>query len=227
MAAMVPTSSTNSSSPRRVVPSVRLASHLPPLSSLRPPTNIPPAFHIHVNPVNSTGSCASTDGHLDPYNAGEKPACDASKPADCQVGDLSGKIGKKFPAGEISGRLPDAFTSLVVGAPAFIGNRSIVVHAADKTRLACANFVLVKGGEGSAGPTGGNGGGSASSTGGSGGGSASPTGGAGGGGGSATNGTGSTRPSVTPTATPTGAAAMVSGSVLGLLGVLAAGAALL
>ena len=68
-----------------------------------------------------------------------------------------------------------------------------------------------------------NGGGSASPTGGAG--SASPTGGAGGG--SATNGTGATKPSVTPTATPTGAAAMVSGSVLGLLGVLAVGLTLL
>lgn len=71
----------------------------------------------------------------------------------------------------------------------------------------------------------GNGGGSAGPTGGNGGGSASPTGGAGGG--SATNGTGVTLPTVTPTATPTGAAAIVSGSVLGLLGVLAVGAALL
>lgn len=72
-----------------------------------------------------------------------------------------------------------------------------------------------------------NGGGSAGPTGGNGGGSASPTGGAGGGG-SATNGTtGVTRPTVTPTATPTGGAALVSGSVMGLLGVLAVGAALL
>jgi hypothetical protein len=91
------------------------------------------------------------------------------------------------------------------------------VHASDKTRIACANFALVKSGSG---------GGSASPTGGAG--SASPTGGAGAGGGSATNGTGTTtRPSVTPTATPTGAAAMVSGSVLGLLGVLAVGLTLL
>ncbi|KFZ11024.1 hypothetical protein V502_07792 [Pseudogymnoascus sp. VKM F-4520 (FW-2644)] len=182
----------------------------------------PFTFHIHVNPVNSTGSCTSTGGHLDPYNAGEKPACDTSKLAFCQVGDLSGKIGKKFPAGEIAGRFSDDFTSLVEGASAFIGNRSIVVHAADKSRIACANFALVK----SAGPTGGNGGGSASPTGGNGGGSASPTGGAGGG--SGTNGTdGATRPTATPTATPTGGAALVSASVMGLLGVLAAGAALL
>ncbi|OBT69999.1 hypothetical protein VE03_00366 [Pseudogymnoascus sp. 23342-1-I1] len=178
----------------------------------------PFTFHIHVNPVNSTGSCASTGGHLDPYNAGDSPACDTSKLAFCEVGDLSGKIGQKLPAGEISGRLADAFTSLVEGTPAFIGNRSIVVHASDKTRIACANFALVKNegsGEGSASPTGGSGG------------SASPTGGAGGG--SATNGTttGGTRPTATPTATPTGGAALVSASVMGLLSVLAVGAAAL
>ncbi|ELR04811.1 hypothetical protein VC83_08495 [Pseudogymnoascus destructans] len=168
----------------------------------------PFTFHIHENPVNATGLCASTSAHLDPYHAGEKPACDTSKLSACQVGDLSGKIGDKLPSGAIVGELDDAFTSLVVGAPAFIGNRSIVVHASDKTRIACANFALVN------------------SAGGSRGGSASPTGGAGGGG-SARNGTGATRPSVTPTATHTGAAAVVSGSVLGLLGVLAVGAALL
>ncbi|KFY74832.1 hypothetical protein V499_05168 [Pseudogymnoascus sp. VKM F-103] len=170
----------------------------------------PFTFHIHENPVNATGLCASTGAHLDPYNAGEKPACDTTNLAACQVGDLSGKIGDKLPSGGNTGELDDAFTSLVVGAPAFIGNRSIVVHASDKTRIACANFELVNSNGGGAG---------------SGGGSASPTGGAGGGG-SATNGT-ATRPSVTPTATHTGAAAVVSGSVLGFLGVLAVGAALL
>ncbi|KFX97552.1 hypothetical protein V490_02732 [Pseudogymnoascus sp. VKM F-3557] len=174
----------------------------------------PFSFHIHVNPVDSTGNCTSTGGHLNPYNASDEP-CDTDSLEDCEVGDLTGKLGSKLQSGETNGRTADAFTSVVEGTPAFVGNRSIVVHAADKSRLACANFALVKGdgGEGSAGPTGGNGGGSAS-----------PTGGAGGG--SGTNGT-ATRPSVTPTATPTGAATMVSGSVLGFLGVLAVGAALL
>ncbi|KFY24069.1 hypothetical protein V493_05462 [Pseudogymnoascus sp. VKM F-4281 (FW-2241)] len=181
----------------------------------------PFTFHIHENPVNSTGSCASTGGHLNPYNAGKK--CDTKNLASCEVGDLSGKIGEPFPAGDVSASLADAFTSLTPGNAAFIGNRSIVVHADDTTRIACANFVLVNS-DGGEEPTGGNGGGSAGPTGGNGGGSASPTGGAGGG--PAPNATMTGGPSV-PTATPTGAAAMVSASVMGLLGVLAAGAALL
>ncbi|KAL5345531.1 Cell surface superoxide dismutase [Cu-Zn] 4 [Pseudogymnoascus australis] len=179
----------------------------------------PFTFHIHVSPINSTGSCASTGGHLDPYGATDTHVCDPTEPELCEVGDISGKLGRKFPAGEIAGNISDDFISLVEGTPAFIGNRSIVVHASDKSRIACANFELVKNDD--------NGGGSAGPTGGNGGGSASPTGGAGGGG-SATNGTtGVTRPTVTPTATPTGGAALVSGSVMGLLGVLAVGAALL
>jgi hypothetical protein len=50
-------------------------------------------YHIHALPVSSNGNCSSTDGHLDPYMAGETTPCDANKPQTCQVGDLSGKHG--------------------------------------------------------------------------------------------------------------------------------------
>ncbi len=50
-------------------------------------------YHIHVNPVPADGNCTATGGHLDPYQRGDTPACDAKKPATCQVGDLSGKYG--------------------------------------------------------------------------------------------------------------------------------------
>ncbi|KFY28362.1 hypothetical protein V493_02964 [Pseudogymnoascus sp. VKM F-4281 (FW-2241)] len=144
----------------------------------------PSTLSIHVNPVNSSGSCASTGA--------------------CQIGDFSGKSGNKlyeYTAEEYNYYIAmdnlrqahDPFISLVGGTPAFIGNRSIVVQAANKSRIACANFVLVTG--------------------------------------SGRNGTGAILPTVTPTATPTatptGAAAIDSASMLGLLGVLAVGAALL
>lgn len=45
-------------------------------------------YHIHNN-----DTCASPGSHLDPYSRGETPACDSEDPADCQVGDLSGKHG--------------------------------------------------------------------------------------------------------------------------------------
>ena len=51
-----------------------------------PTTGGPFAYHIHALPVNSTGSCESAGGHLDPYT-GTTP-CDPSTPASCQVGDL-------------------------------------------------------------------------------------------------------------------------------------------
>jgi Cu/Zn superoxide dismutase len=50
-------------------------------------------YHIHANPI-VDGNCSTAGGHLDPFNRGDSPACDASEPSTCQVGDLSGKHGK-------------------------------------------------------------------------------------------------------------------------------------
>ena len=76
-----------------------------------------------MNPVNSSGSCDSTGGHLDPYNAGTETKCDATNPASCQVGDLSGKHGAVEHTSLVI-NYEDAYLSLVEGTPAFIGNRS-------------------------------------------------------------------------------------------------------
>lgn len=60
----------------------------------------------------------------------------------------------------------DGYVSAIEGSEAFFGNRSIVVHAANGTRLNCASFQRIEGGQGgssSGSPTG------PSSTGGSGG----------------------------------------------------------
>ena len=51
-------------------------------------------YHIHEFPVPSNGDCMGTGLHLDPFNRGEQPPCDASQPQTCQLGDLSGKHGK-------------------------------------------------------------------------------------------------------------------------------------
>ena len=50
-------------------------------------------YHIHDQPVPSSGNCTATLAHLDPYIRGEAPPCDPNDPASCQVGDLSGKHG--------------------------------------------------------------------------------------------------------------------------------------
>ncbi|OBT43165.1 hypothetical protein VE00_07690 [Pseudogymnoascus sp. WSF 3629] len=174
-----------------------------------PTTGGPFAYHIHALPVNSTGSCESTGGHLDPYT-GTTP-CNTSIPASCQVGDLSGKHGT-VPHSSLVTNYGDAYLSLVADTPAFIGNRSFVVHDASGARIACANFVFHNGG-GYSGP-------------GSGAGSAAPTGSVGGG-----NSTGGAAPSKTgavPSFTPMGAASVMGGTVGGVLGMVAAvGAALL
>ncbi|KAI5250565.1 hypothetical protein E4T42_04919 [Aureobasidium subglaciale] len=97
-------------------------------------------YHIHDYPVPADGNCTATGAHVDPYVRGETPVCDASSPATCQVGDLSGKHGK--PTNEtFSATYVDKYVSTVPGQGAFMGNRSIVVHYANKTRIACANFV--------------------------------------------------------------------------------------
>ena len=58
-----------------------------------PSTGGPYIYHIHQSSVPSNGNCTGTGPHLDPQSRGEKPACDPTNPATCQVGDLAGKHG--------------------------------------------------------------------------------------------------------------------------------------
>jgi uncharacterized membrane protein YgcG len=101
-------------------------------------------YHIHDQPVPSNGNCTATNAHLDPYNRGEDPPCNQSDPGSCQVGDLSGKHGKIPALPGFSANYTDSYFSLTPGAPAFFGNRSVVLHYANKTRIACANFKIVE-----------------------------------------------------------------------------------
>ncbi|KAJ9630324.1 uncharacterized protein PV06_02496 [Exophiala oligosperma] len=103
----------------------------------------PFSYHIHVDPVPKDGNCTGTGGHLDPYDRGETPACDAYEPSTCQCGDLSGKHGpindtateKNFQVTYL-----DLYLSTHPESPAYFGNRSVVIHAANGTRLNCGNF---------------------------------------------------------------------------------------
>ncbi|CZR50857.1 related to cytosolic Cu/Zn superoxide dismutase [Phialocephala subalpina] len=101
-------------------------------------------YHIHAAPVSADGNCTNTLGHLDPYIRGETPACNATLPQTCQVGDLSGKHGK-IEADPFVATYHDDFASTVSGIGAFFGNRSITVHFANTTRITCANFTLSAG----------------------------------------------------------------------------------
>lgn len=109
----------------------------------------PYAYHIHAEPVPANGSCAATLAHLDPYQRGQKPDCDASKPETCEIGDLSGKHGKIPSANGSTTHFHDHYTELYAstkeGIGAFLGNVSVVIHAPNSSRLACSNIELKKG----------------------------------------------------------------------------------
>ncbi|KAI1761003.1 superoxide dismutase [Hypoxylon sp. FL1150] len=100
-------------------------------------------YHIHTAPVPENGNCTSTLAHLDQYIRGEDPACDPSRPQSCQQGDLSGKYGHINGTGPYAVKYHDPYTSLVEGAGAYIANRSLVFHFANKTRITCANFTIL------------------------------------------------------------------------------------
>ncbi|KAK0632379.1 hypothetical protein B0T14DRAFT_31381 [Immersiella caudata] len=103
-------------------------------------------YHLHVDPVPENGNCTATLAHLDPFIRFEDPVCDKAHPETCQTGDLSGKFGD-IPEGqtEFSATFPDLYSSTEEGLGSFFGNRSIVFHYANKTRVSCANFVKVAG----------------------------------------------------------------------------------
>lgn len=132
-------------------------------------SNLPQAkldlpYHLHVAPVPEDGNCTKTLAHLDPFIRGEATPCDKTAPATCQVGDLSGKHGV-IPAGsEYETSYVDLYASTLEGIGAFFGNRSVVIHYPNKTRITCANFVKVDGGANLPGPSSGSGSGSGSST---------------------------------------------------------------
>ncbi|KAK2626561.1 hypothetical protein QTJ16_003736 [Diplocarpon rosae] len=75
-----------------------------------------------------------------PTSGGPFP-CDASLPQTCQTGDLSGKHGK-ITQDPFVASYSDGFASTLEGIGAFFGNRSFVIHFANKTRITCANFAL-------------------------------------------------------------------------------------
>lgn len=64
-----------------------------------------------------------------------------TQPANCEIGDLSGKFDR-ITASPFSLSFDDLFISTDPTNVAFIGGRSLTIHVADKTRIACASFVV-------------------------------------------------------------------------------------
>ena len=99
-------------------------------------------YHIHEFAVPADGNCSATVGHLDPTDRGEYYPCNTADLASCQVGDLAGKYGK-ITANPFLARYSDSFLSTDPSSPAFFGDKSIVIHSSNTTRLTCANFQQV------------------------------------------------------------------------------------
>ncbi|KAI4173017.1 MAG: hypothetical protein LQ348_006650 [Seirophora lacunosa] len=101
-------------------------------------------YHIHDQPVPANGNCTATKAHLDSYIRGEKPPCDPTQPQTCQDGDLAGKHGN-ITTSPFQTAFLDLYLSTAQGPSSFFGNRSIVIHTSNTTRLTCANFTLTSG----------------------------------------------------------------------------------
>ncbi|KAK7422636.1 hypothetical protein QQZ08_009442 [Neonectria magnoliae] len=99
-------------------------------------------YHLHVDAA-PDGNCTKTLAHLDPFERGEETPCDSNDPASCQVGDLSGKYGT-IESDPFEVEYVDYYASTKDGIGAFFGNRSFVIHYANKTRLTCADFAKLE-----------------------------------------------------------------------------------
>lgn len=90
------------------------------------------------------GNCTATLGHLDPTDRGEYHPCKVAALQTCQAGDLAGKHGNITDT-ELVTSYQELYLSTTPGSPYFFGDKSVVVHTSNTTRLTCANFVLVQG----------------------------------------------------------------------------------
>ncbi|KAL4935251.1 hypothetical protein BDV06DRAFT_217563 [Aspergillus oleicola] len=108
---------------------------------------IPEGEYLITNSNDTNGNCYLTAAHLDPYSRGQTPPCSITAPWTCEVGDLSGKHGPAWaPPGEVfRASYDEFFLSNTVGADAYFGDLSWVVHAPGSERLTCGNFESWKG----------------------------------------------------------------------------------
>lgn len=102
-------------------------------------TDFGKGWHVHENPKPANGDCAGTGGHWNPraVNATNNPAyapkC-ATSPADCEVGDLWGRMGA------LTATLKKTDKFVKVTGPESIIGKSLVIHKTDGTRWACCDI---------------------------------------------------------------------------------------
>lgn len=98
-------------------------------------------YHVHTNPVGPNNDCAATLEHLNPVRLPETEVCEPQNLATCEVGDLSGKHGKLFPGKSVERSYIDSQLRFDNPAYSMVG-RSVVIHDAQKNRIACGNVIL-------------------------------------------------------------------------------------
>ena len=79
-------------------------------------------------------------GHLDPTDRGEYYPCAPTAPETCQAGDLAGKHGN-ITGATFQTSYTELFLSTDPASPYYFGDKSVVIHSTNTTRLTCANFV--------------------------------------------------------------------------------------
>lgn len=99
-------------------------------------------YHIHNNKIPDGGDCEAAGTHFNPYNS-EFETCGEQDDAYCQVGDLSGKHGF-INTTCFQLKYYDPYLSLNPDDTSFIGDRSVVVHYNDMSKMACGNFRKAK-----------------------------------------------------------------------------------
>jgi len=102
----------------------------------------PFVYHVHNLPVPADGNCTATLGHLDPTDRGELHACEVAAPQTCQAGDLAGKHGN-ITSTSFTASYLELYLSTNPSSPYYFGDKSIVIHSTNTTRLTCANFTMV------------------------------------------------------------------------------------
>nr|POE50132.1 s-adenosylmethionine mitochondrial carrier protein [Quercus suber] len=100
-------------------------------------SSAPDGMGVNVQIVIS--NLPSVGGPFRELGALDAKVCDSHQPKDCQIGDLSGKHGT-MNGPQFSANYIDKYISLVEGATAFVGNRSIIILDSNYTRIACANL---------------------------------------------------------------------------------------
>ncbi|CAI5756814.1 unnamed protein product [Candida verbasci] len=100
----------------------------------------PFVYHIHEHSVPENGNCEAVGLHLNPFMAPENCTSEKSD-AYCQIGDLSGKHGAiNSTCFEL--KYTDPYLSLNPKSKSYIGNKAVVFHFANLTKIACADIEI-------------------------------------------------------------------------------------